>query len=175
VCRLRGLDKAGAFSRMSVARAFTAYQLDSLINEGLEGMVRDGGATAVMVSCILDLFFDKDMHWSESLQLIGRCVETLGRLARECGVLVFATNCGLAKMHRRRALSALMYSAPRRIVRFEGAPGGLRVVLPREGRAMLFRPVPVYQTVLDQYFLLYGRGHGHGMVDLHPPGRRRGA
>jgi len=160
ICRARGLDKGDVLRRMSVARAFTAYQMDSLINEGLEDMVRRTGAGAVVVSCLLDLFFDKDMEWQESFRLIRRCVGTLGRLASELGVTVFVTNYGFARMRGRRALFGLMYGASHSIVRFEGVSRGLRVTLPHTGRVTLFCPVPPHQTILDRFFAVCEGGGG---------------
>jgi hypothetical protein len=155
VCRLRRLDKREVFSRMSVARAFTAYQLDSLINDGLEEMLAGGEVSAVVVSCLLDPFLDRDMPWPESLQLVERCVKTLKGVAADGGIPVVVTNYGLAKVRRSRELVHLMYDAPDRVLRLEVSGGNLLVILPRSGRHAKFRPAPPHQAILDHYFRLY--------------------
>jgi hypothetical protein len=135
----------------------------SLINDRLEDMVKQSKASTLVVSCFVDLFFDKDMVWAESFQLIKRCVNTLMRLTREHNLVTVLTNYGLAKLHFGRHLRNLMYNVPDRLVRIEERKKHLKVIEPRAGTAMHFHPVPTYQMVLDEFF----RGKSHGANSAH--------
>lgn len=163
LCRRRGVARRYTLSQINVARAFTAYQLVSLINDRLEDMVRRSRASTLVVSCFVDLFFDKDMAWAESFQLIKRCVNTLMRLTREHNLVTVLTNYGLAKLHFRRHLRNLMYNAPDRLVRIEERNRHLKVIAPRTGAAIQFYPVPTYQMLLDEFFMgdRYGANSAH--------------
>jgi hypothetical protein len=163
LCRRMGQGRGHVLSQINVARAFTAYQLVSLINNRLEDMVRQSRASTLVVSCFVDLFFDKDMAWAESFQLIKRCVNTLMRLTREHNLVTVLTNYGLAKLHFRRHLRNLMYNAPDRLVRIEERKKYLKVIAPRAGTAMHFHHVPTYQMILDEFF----RGERPGANSAH--------
>ena len=66
LCKRMGYNRQEVLSQINCARAFTAYQLVTLINDNLEDMVRNSRASTLIVSCFVDLFFDKDMAWQES-------------------------------------------------------------------------------------------------------------
>lgn len=158
ICKRKGHDKQLVLSQINVARAFTAYQLVTLINDRLEDMIKKSKASTLMVSCFVDLFFDKDMPWQESFQLIKRSMAKIKRLTREYNLITIITNHGLAKLHFRRGLRNLMYNTPDTLVRIEDRKKGLKVSLPKKESFIYFYPVPTYQTILDEFFS--GESHG---------------
>lgn len=151
VCKRFGLDRTEVLGSISVARAFTAYQLVSLIDERLEEEVVRTGAGAVIVSCLPDMFQDREMRWSESYQLITRCVERLHDISRREGTATLVTNYGLMKLLQRKSLKNLLYGTADDIVRIESAAGCLRIVLPNRQESMLYHPVPHNQTTLEEF------------------------
>lgn len=153
ICKRKGHDKQEMLSQINVARAFTAYQLVTLINDRLEDMIKNSKASTLIVSCFVDLFFDKDMAWHESFQLIKRSIATIKRLTYEHNLITIITNHGLAKLHFRRGLRSLMYTIPDKLIRIEDRKKGLKVSLPRKESFVFFYPVPTYQTILDEFFL----------------------
>jgi hypothetical protein len=165
ICKRKGYDKRHVLSQINVARAFTAYQLVTLINDRLEDMVKKSRASTVIVSNFVDLFFDKDMAWQESFQLIKRSMNTLKKLTNDHNLVTIITNYGLAKLHFRRALRNLMYSAPGKIVRIEDRRKGLKVSMAKKGEFIYFFPVPTYQTILDEFFFA-GESHGKNRAYL---------
>ncbi len=166
LCKRKGYDRQDVLSQINCARAFTAYQLVTLINDKLEDMVRESRSSTLIVSCFVDLFFDRDMPWQESFQLIRRCVNTLKRLTKEHNLITIITNHGLAKLHFRRGLRHLMYNAPDSLIRIEDRKKGLKVILPREERFIYFYPVPTYQTILDEFF--FGERYVNSQLRLIP-------
>lgn len=152
ICKRKGCDRQEVLSQINVARAFTAYQLVTLINDRLEEMIKNSRASTLIVSCFIDLFFDKDMAWQESFQLIKRSMAAIKSLTREHNLITIITNHGLAKLHFRRGLRNLFYTTPDKLVRFEDRKKGLKVVLPRKDSFVHFYPVPTYQTILDEFF-----------------------
>jgi hypothetical protein len=151
ICRRSGLDREEVLDSVSVARAFTAYQLVSLIDDRLEDEVRRTGAGAVIVSCLPDMFQDREMRWSESYQLIKRCVGTLRDLSRDMRTATLVTNYGLMKILQRKSLKSLLYGAADDIVRIENASRCLRVSLPNRQESILYHPVPHNQTTLEEF------------------------
>ena len=139
-------------SQINCARAFTAYQLVSIINDRLENMIKESKASTLIVSRFVDLFFDKDMPWTESFQLIKRCLKTLKMLTVKYNLITIITNYGLAKLHFRRGLRNLMYNTPDKLIRIEEKKKGLLVSMPKKDASIYYYPVPTYQTILE-YFL----------------------
>lgn len=164
ICKRRGYDKEHVLSQINVARAFTAYQLVTLINEKLEAMVRESRASTAVISSFVDLFFDKDMAWQESFQLIKRSMAEIKKLTQELNMITIITNHGLAKLHFRGGLRGLMYEAPDKLVRFESHGKGLKVVMPRKDSFIYYYPVPTYQTILDEFLL--GEKNGENRAHL---------
>jgi hypothetical protein len=152
ICKMRGYDRAYVLSQINCARAFTAYQLVTLINDRLEDMVKESRASTLIVSRFVDLFFDKDMPWNESFQLIKRSLATVKRLTEKYNLITIITNYGLAKLHFRRGLRNLMYNTPDALVRIEERKKSLKVILPRSDKFILYYPVPTYQTLIDDFF-----------------------
>ena len=151
ICRRFGQDRHEVLDSVRVARAFTAYQLVSLINERLEDEVERTGAGMVVISCLPDLFLDKEMRWSESYSLLRQCVETTLELTRKKGLVTLVTNLGLMKIVQRKSLKSLLYGTADDIIRIERAPRSLRISLPNRQEWMLYHPVPRFQTTLEEF------------------------
>jgi hypothetical protein len=151
ICKRFGLDRTEVLDGIRVARAFTAYQLVSLIDERLEDEVRRTRAGMIIVSCLPDMFQDREIRWSESYQLIKRCVERLHDLSRRERTATLVTNYGLMKLLQRKSLKNLLYDAADDIVRIENVAGCLRIALPNNQESMLYHPVPHNQTTLEEF------------------------
>ncbi len=152
ICKIKGLDKGHVLSQINCARAFTAYQLVAIINERLENMIKESRASTLIVSRFVDLFFDKDMPWQESFQLIKLCLRALKRLTVKYNLITIITNYGLAKLHFRRGLRNVMYNTPDKLVRIEEKKKGLLVSMPAKEESIYYYPAPTYQTLLDYFY-----------------------
>ncbi len=72
VCKRFRLRPEEVLNSISVSRAFTAYQMSTLVEESLEEELCRSKGGMVVVSCYPDLFQDADMDWEESLKLMER-------------------------------------------------------------------------------------------------------
>ncbi|NYT11799.1 MAG: hypothetical protein GKC03_04510 [Methanomassiliicoccales archaeon] len=151
LCRRFRLDMRETLDSVNIARAFTAYQMTSLIVDKLEREVERTRSGTVIVSCFTDLFHDKDMWWSESFQLIKRCLSSLREMTERHSLVTIVTNYGLTKIGHKRSLSTLMEESADSILRIENRKRVLELSLVKEGRIMLYHPVPYYQTTLDEF------------------------
>jgi hypothetical protein len=151
LCRRFRLDMRETLDSVNIARAFTAYQMTSLIVDRLEREVERTRSGTVIVSCFIDLFHDKDMWWSESFQLIKRCLKELREMTQRHSLVTIITNHGLTKIGRRRSLAKLMDENMDSVLRIENRRRSLELSLVREERSMLYHPVPYYQTTLEEF------------------------
>jgi hypothetical protein len=151
LCRRFRLDMRETLDNVNIARAFTAYQMTSLIVDKLEKEVERTRSGTVIISCFTDLFHDKDMWWSESFQLIKRCLSSLREITERHSLVTIVTNYGLAKIGHKQSLGTLMEKSADSILRIENRRRTLELSLVKEGRTMLYHPVPYYQTTLDEF------------------------
>ena len=151
LCKRFRVRSGEVLESVNVSRAFTAYQLVTLIEEMMEAEVARTKAGLLVVTSFPDLFQDKDMWWSESLQLMKRCLASMREVTRRHDTVTLVTNLGLSRMLYKKSLRSLMYSSADHVLRIENQRAALRISVVNEGRSMLYHPVPYYQRTLDEF------------------------
>jgi len=151
ICKRLRIDSREILDSVSVSRAFTAYQFVTLIDEMMEAEVERTKAGTLVVTCFPDLFLDKDMWWSESLQLMKRCITAIQNVTRKHDTVTLVTNFGLSKLLHKKSMRSLVYGSADKVLRLENARSAIRISLVNEGRSMLYHPVPHYQRTLDEF------------------------
>lgn len=151
MCKRLRLDKREVLSRVNVSRAFTAYQLVSLIDEKLEEQVERSAPSAVIVSSIADMFLDKDMKWMESHQLLRRCLDSISRTTKAHETVTIITNRTQRQLRPSPKLSTLLYEHADQVVQMRAGRNGMLFRLPKEDREAVFSPVPWNQMTLDEF------------------------
>lgn len=164
LCKRLGIDKREMLSRVNLSRAFTAYQLVTLIDEKLEEQLELCNPAAVIVSSITEMFLDKDMKWIESHQLLRRCAERISELTREHETITLVSNHTHHQLRPAPKLTSLLYDHSDLVLQVRTRRNGLLFRLPRADREILFSPVPWNQSTLDEY-----RGDSDGKDGAYIP------
>jgi len=164
LCKRLRLDKREILSRVSVSRAFTAYQLVTLIDEKLEEQVERSTPSMIIVSSITDMFMDKDMKWMESHQLLRRCLEDISRTTKDHETISVVTGHAAHGTGAGPMLSTLLYEHADLAVQMRTRKNGLLFRIPRADQEITFLPVPWNQLTLDEF-----RGEEHGADGAHIP------
>ncbi len=164
LCKRLRLDKREILSRVNVSRAFTAYQLVTLIDEKLEEQVDRSMPSTIIVSSITDMFLDKDMKWMESHQLLRRCIEDVSRITKDHETISVVTGHALHKVGTGPMLSTLLYEHADLAIQMRTRKDGLHFRVPRADREIVFLPVPWNQLTLDEF-----RGEEYGTDGAHIP------
>ena len=151
LCKRLRIDKRDVLSRVNLSRAFTAYQLVTLIDERLEEQVLECRPSTVFVSSITGLFLDKDMKWMESHQLLRRCLENISRITKENETISFVTNHAHQPLRPSPKLTSLLYEHADVVVQMRLRRDGMLFRLPRLERETVFSPVPWNQLTLDEF------------------------
>jgi hypothetical protein len=113
VIHQRTLDTTAALRRISVARAFTCYQVTTL----LEGTPQD--ATPTLVLDLLATFHDESVSPGERQRLLDRNVAALRRLSQQGSVMVSIHPKGSAPEPAARGLHEVLEEAADQVWRFE--------------------------------------------------------
>jgi hypothetical protein len=150
IARKCGRARHEMLGRIRVARAFTAYQMATILLESLEEELRAGPGFLVL-SCLPDLFLDEEVEYKEAYHLLRRGLMKVRELLREEEIIGLVTNLGLTQLSRRRGVENLLHQMADRVVRIRPTRGGLLLSLPEEDRSMTFTPVPPSQSILDDF------------------------
>ncbi len=164
LCKRLRLDKREILSRVNVSRAFTAYQLVTLIDEKLEEQVDRSMPSTIIVSSITDMFLDKDMKWMESHQLLRRCIEDVSRITKDHETISVVTGHAFHKVGPGPMLSTLLYEQADLAIQMRTRKDGLHFRVPRADREIVFLPVPWNQLTLDEF-----RREEYGTDGAHIP------
>jgi hypothetical protein len=91
LARLHQLDPKQALDRIYISRAFTAYQMATLILQELEDAVKACNAKLVIVSDIAAMFLDKDLQDEEAKRIYSQIITRLSNFARQHQTIIVAT------------------------------------------------------------------------------------
>jgi branched-subunit amino acid aminotransferase/4-amino-4-deoxychorismate lyase len=91
LARLHQLDPKQALDRIYISRAFTAYQMASLILQKLEDAVKTYNAKLVIISDIAAMFLDKDVQDEEAKRIYSQVTTYLSNFAKEKQTIIIAT------------------------------------------------------------------------------------
>jgi len=91
IAQLHQLDPKQALERIYISRAFTAYQMTSIILEKLKETVEKFNSKLVVISDIAGLYLDKDVPKREAIDVFNQLTLYLSKFAEENQLIVMAT------------------------------------------------------------------------------------
>ena len=138
IARGYGLNPKDVLERIYVSRAFTAYQLSSLILEKLEKAVRKFRSKLVAVSDISSLFLDRDVPKTEAQDLFMKVCGRLEKIAKEKKVIVVASHTGRTGSNRCMFLETVLYGRANIVFGLKQSRGVLKLSLESHPRLKPF-------------------------------------
>ena len=91
LAQLHQLNPRKALERIFISRAFTAYQLTSLILDKLEETVQNYNAKLVVISDIAGFFLDNDVPHEEAQRIYSQIISYLASFAKKHQIIIVAT------------------------------------------------------------------------------------
>ncbi len=91
LAQLHKLNPKEVLDRIYISRAFTAYQMTSLVMDKLKETIKKYNAKLVMLSDIAGFFLDKDVPEDEARSVFNQVTAYLSKFARENQVILIAT------------------------------------------------------------------------------------
>jgi len=110
LAQLHKLNPKEALDRVYISRAFTAYQMTTLVMEKLQETVKKYNAKLVIVSNIAGFFLDKDVPEEEARRVFSQITSYLSKFAQEKQIILIATYPPHQETRRHRYLHTLTYS-----------------------------------------------------------------
>ncbi len=91
LARLHQLNPKQVLDHIYISRAFTAYQMTSLILQKLEAAIKTFNAKLIIISDIATMFLDKDVEDDEAKRIYNQVTAYLSKFIKEHEVIVIVT------------------------------------------------------------------------------------
>ena len=105
LARLHNLNPDKILKKIHIARAFTAYQMTSLILEKLKETVSRCDAKLVIISDISCNYFNTEVDEEEAYQIYSQVISYLSRFAKENKIILVVTENGVKQNNRLHELT----------------------------------------------------------------------
>lgn len=147
LCKRYRIDPDRALDRVHVCRAFTAYQMSSIIEEQLEPEAN--GARLLIVAGLRELYEDRDVRPEEASVLLARAAGHIKELAKRHGFAALVAEIGDCK--KSELVDSMAGSSDRHLRLLQGKRR-MRLADVATGLTTDYRPVPFHQTLLDEFW-----------------------
>jgi Rad51 len=137
LAQIHQIDSQNVLERIHIARAFTAYQLASLLMDKMAVTVERLRARLVIVSDIAGLFLDKDIPDEEARRVFSHVTGYLSKFATENGVVLVATYLPRKASQRNLYLHTLTCSRANVVASVRQGKHGREFVLEKHPRLLL--------------------------------------
>ncbi len=146
VLRMQRADPRGTLQRVMIARAFTAYQMDSLINGSLIELSE--APPLLMISALDRLFSDPEVETEAAKGMMKNCLETLDKMAARGSCVVIAAYGG----SRGSDLMPMITPHCSNWVSLRNRQKGRIRMIAKGGRWTDISPIHPYQTMIDDFW-----------------------
>jgi hypothetical protein len=135
--QLHHFNPKEALERIFISRAFTAYQLTSLIMEKLEETVKLYNAKLVVISDVAGFFLDSDVPAEEALKIYSQIMGYLSNFTKKYRIIIVATYLPYESGKRNTLLQEITFSKATTVLCFAKTKYARKVALEKHPRYML--------------------------------------
>jgi hypothetical protein len=135
--QLHQLNPKEALERIFISRAFTAYQLTSLIMEKLEETVKIYNAKLVVISDVAGFFLDSDVPAEEAQKIYSQIVAYLSNFAKKYQIIIVVTYLPYESGKRNTRLQEITFGKANTVLCFAKTKYGREVALEKHTRYTL--------------------------------------
>jgi hypothetical protein len=118
LAQLHHLNPRQTLERIFISRAFTAYQLTSLILDKLEETVQKYNAKLVVISDIAGFFLDTDIPNEEAQKVYSQIINYLSSFAKKHQIILIATYLPDSENRRNSLLQEITCSKAKTVLYF---------------------------------------------------------
>jgi hypothetical protein len=145
------LKPSEVLSKIKVIRAFTAYQLDTIISKRLEEAICEYNPSLLVVSCITDLLFDRNIGRKEAKSMLERFLAKIEKLTHEYNLIGILTNRLKLSSTSGCAIGDILYKGVDEVLKITKRKRGIQLQMVMAKLIMQYSPVSIFQTTLDDF------------------------
>jgi hypothetical protein len=146
-----GLRADTVLSKIKVARAFTAYQLDSIISDRLEAALSQYEPSLLIVSCITDLLMDRNVREKEAITILRRSLALIEKSTIEHHLITIVTKRIRHASSRASVFNDLFSKGAREILEITRKKKSIELRVVNRDLLLDYSPLSIYQTTLDEF------------------------
>jgi hypothetical protein len=129
LAQLHQLNPQKVLERIFISRAFTAYQLTSLILDKLEETIKNCNAKLVVISDIAGFFLDNDVPHEEAQRVYSQIISYLSSFAKKNQIILIATYLPYSDNKRNSLFQEITCSKANTVLSFSKTPFTREVTL----------------------------------------------
>jgi hypothetical protein len=118
LAQLHQLNPQEVLERIFISRAFTAYQLTSIILDKLEETIKSYNAKLVVISDIAGFFLDNDIPNEEAQRVYSQIISYLSSFAKQHQIILIATYLPYSDNKRSNLLQEVTCSKANTVLSF---------------------------------------------------------
>jgi hypothetical protein len=145
ISRINHIDANYVLTRLMLSRAFTAYQLDSLVNN-IDTYCADFQPALLIVNGITDLLFDRDIKNAEAEELLENWIATITAQTQRHDTITLVTS-----RYQNTCFADFIGPFMDGIIRFKRHRKCIKISMPMRGSSMMYKPVSIYQLTIDDF------------------------
>ena len=149
--RIHQLDAYDVLSSVSIARAFTLYQLSSIIHDTLEPTITQLQPRTVIIGRFPSLYLDPDVPSDEATTLLSTTLEMLKRLTSRYRLITVLTNKDRTILPSQRGLRDTLYETADDVLRLKDFDDGMHLDNLKTGATATIFTLPRAQRRLDAF------------------------
>jgi hypothetical protein len=149
--RLRELNQHQVLTHIHISRAFTVYQLTTLIQNQLESLIRQQRPRTLLIGMFPALYLDPDITPHEAQTLLKQNLTQLTQLAHRYHLITILTHRDRTLIPNQRNLRRIIYTTMHEVVRLQQIDQDTRIDLVKQHRATALKTTAREQRCLEEF------------------------
>ncbi len=135
--RMLELDQQEVLENIVISRAFTVYQLSTLIRDLLEPLIQKRNPRTLIIGMLPALYFDPDVQPHEAQMLLAGDLATLKELTARYNLITVATNLDAMPLAPTRGLGKTLYDSASDILQMKQFDHTTRLALLKKQKSTM--------------------------------------
>ncbi len=127
--RMLELDQREVLQNVVMSRAFTVYQLSTILQELLEPMIQKRSPRTLLIGMLPALYHDPEISPQESQTLLASDLQTIQQLTTRYNLISVCTNVDQTSLSPSRGLGKRLYETANEVIKMKQLDGRVSVEL----------------------------------------------
>lgn len=149
--RMMELDQREALDSVVISRAFTVYQLSSLVQDLLEPLLQKKNPRTLLIGMLPALYLDSDVPAQEAETLLKQDLEKIQDLTKKYQLITVFTNLDAMPLSPSRGLGKILYESVNEVVRMKEFEHGTSLELVKRQKSTMIVRCAEGQRCLEEF------------------------
>ncbi len=151
ICRRLRVRPRDVLPRVHIARAFTSFQMSSILEDALPAAVEEHSPGVLAITCVDELYHDDNVGRDQATVLLGRALDRVREVTEREGLVTLLADLRLRPRKSMDRFSALLDARAHEAVTLERRSRRSLRLRRRDGRTAVLASPPPGQLSLDEF------------------------